>query len=299
MMLAVLAATRFLHFAAAALLFGLLAFPVYAPVPGEAGRSAARLATRAVRILAWSALATAVIALSAAVINMTGGLAVLADPQTLWAILRHTGFGQTWGLRVALGAAIALLALRARPDDRLLTVLSMLFLISIAYSGHSRMQDGALRWAHVFADALHLLAAGAWIGGLLAMVMLVGPLARFGREGAAAKLLHQFSGMGYFAVAILIATGLFKSWLLVVNLHGLVATPYGWTLMVKLGLFAGMGALALSNRLQVSPALSTRGVDPEPWFARLKRQAALELLLGIAVLSLVGLMGAMEPPASL
>ncbi len=298
-MLVLLAATRFVHFTAAALLFGLLAFPVYAPVPGEAGRSAARSATRAVRLLAWASFATAALALLAAMINMTGDAAVLDDPATLWAILTHTGFGQTWSLRLLLGAAIALLALRARPDDRLLTVLSMLFLISIAYSGHSRMQDGALRFLHVFADALHLLAAGAWIGGLLALVLLVGPLERFGREGAAAKVLHQFSGMGYFAVAVLIATGLFKSWLLVVNLHGLTATPYGWTLMVKLALFAGMGALALSNRLRITPALSTRGVDPAPWLARLKRQAALELLLGIAVLAAVGLMGAMEPPVSL
>jgi putative copper resistance protein D len=295
-MLGLLAATRFLHFAAAALLFGLLAFPVYAPVPGEAGRRAARTAARAVRLLAGLSLLTAVLALAAAVTNMTGDATILADPVGFLDILRTTGFGQTWGLRLILGLLIAALALRARPDDRLLTLLSALFLISIAYSGHSRMQSGALGWAHVFADALHLMAAGAWLGGLLALILLV---PRLGRDGAAAKVLHQFSGMGYFAVATLIATGLFKSWLLVVTLPALVTTPYGWALDVKLVLFAGMGALALANRFWITPALEARSADPALWLGRLKRQVLVELILGVLVLAVVGLMGALEPPVSL
>jgi putative copper resistance protein D len=295
-MLGLLAATRFLHFAAAALLFGLLAFPVYAPVPGEAGRRASRTAARAVRLLAVLSLLTAVLALAAAVTNMTGDAAILTDPAGLLDILRSTGFGRTWGLRLVLGALITGLAFRVRPDDRLLMVLSALFLISIAYSGHSRMQSGALGWAHVFADALHLMAAGAWLGGLLALILLI---PRLGREGAAAGVLHQFSGMGYFAVATLIATGLFKSWLLVVKVSALAATPYGWTLDVKLVLFAGMGALALANRFWITPALAARPADPAVWLGRLKRQVLLELALGLLVLAAVGLMGALEPPVSI
>jgi putative copper resistance protein D len=298
-MLVLLAATRFVHFVAAALLFGLLAFPVYAPVPGEAGRMAARTAARAVRALAVLALLTAVLALACAIANMTGEAASLLDPVGLWDILRTTGFGQTWGVRLGLGLLIVALAWRARPDDGLLTVLAALFLISIAYSGHSRMQQGALGWAHIFADALHLMAAGAWLGGLLALVLLVPRLERLGREGAAARVLHQFSGMGYFAVAALVLTGLFKSWLLVGRLSALTTTPYGWVLLVKLALFAGMGALALSNRLWITPALERRPADPALWLGRLKRQAAAELGLGVLVLAAVGLMGAMEPPVSM
>jgi putative copper resistance protein D len=295
-MLGLLAATRFLHFAAAALLFGLLAFPVYAPVPGEAGRRAARTAARAVRLLAWLALLTAMLALAAAVTNMTGDAAIFAHPADLFDILRTTGFGQTWGLRLILGLLIAALSLRARPDDRLLTLLSALFLISIAYSGHSRMQSGALGWAHIFADALHLMAAGAWLGGLLALVLVI---PRLGRAGAAAKVLHQFSGMGYFAVAALVATGLFKSWLLVVKVGALLTTPYGWALDVKLVLFAAMGALALANRFWITPALEAKSADPALWLGRLKRQVLVELTLGVLVLAAVGLMGALEPPVSL
>jgi putative copper resistance protein D len=161
------------------------------------------------------------------------------------------------------------------------------------------MQEGALGWAHMFADALHLMAAGAWVGGLLALLLLIPRLTRSGQAAAAANVLHQFSGMGYFAVAILIATGVFKSWLLVVNLQGLVSNPYGWTLIIKLILFAGMGSLALANRFWITPALAARPIDPGPWLGRLKRQVTMELLLGLGVLAAVGLLGAIEPPVSL
>ena len=298
-MTAILAAARFCHFAAAGLLFGLLAFPVYAPIPGDLGRRAARAATGPARLLAALSLLTTVLVLAAAAANMTGQISTLADPAALRDVVLGTGFGQTWALRLALGAMIVLLAWRARPDDRLLAGLAALSLVSIAYSGHSRMQDGALGWAHVFADSLHLLAAGAWIGGLLALLLLLRRLSRQGQPAAAARILHQFSGMGYFAVATLIATGLFKSWLLVASLRGLLTTPYGWTLMVKLMLFAGMGSLALANRFWITPALQARPADPGLWLGRLRRQVLLELVLGLLVLAAVGLMGALEPPVSL
>jgi putative copper resistance protein D len=298
-MLILLAATRFVHFAAAAFLFGLLAFPIYAPMPGEAGRRVARAMARPVRLLAILSLLTAALVLGAAAANMTGRLDVLIDPVTLGDIVSGTGFGRTWGLRLILGGLTVWRAWRARSDDRLLMIMAALFLISIAYSGHSRMQEGALGLAHLFADALHLMAAGAWIGGLLALLLLIPALTRKGQAAAAARVLHQFSGMGYFAVAVLVATGLFKSWLLVVNRQGLTSTPYGWTLMVKILLFSGMGGLALANRFWITPALEARPADPDLWLRRLQRQVATELALGLMVLAAVGLMGALEPPVSL
>jgi putative copper resistance protein D len=294
-MLQALAVARFCHFAAATLLFGLVAFPVYARIQGEAGR----LPTRVVRVLAIFAVLTAVAVLLAAAVNMTGYASTLVDPGTLSDIVQSTGFGQVWGFRILLGVVIAVLAFRADVARAPLPLLCALFLIAIAYTGHSRMEQGALGWADVFADALHLIAAGAWLGGLLALVLLVPRLIRLGRQAAAAGVLHQFSGMGYAAVAVLIATGLFKSWLLVGDIHALVSTAYGRLLMIKVALFAGMGVLALLNRLQICPALDAKPADPDPWLIRLKRQATLELALGLLVLAVVGLLGALAPPVSL
>lgn len=61
--------------------------------------------------------------------------------------------------------------------------------------------------------------------------------------------------MGYIAVATLIGSGLVNSWFLVGTVSGLLETPYGQFLMAKLVLFAGMLALAVSNRFWIFPSL--------------------------------------------
>jgi putative copper resistance protein D len=299
-MTALLAAARFVHFASIALLFGLLAFPVYARVTGEAGRTPAWV----VRMLAVLAAASALLVLLCAAANMTGYLTTMIEPATLGDIVLGTGLGRVWAVRSALGLLICILAFVREPKGSVLLVLTTLFLISIALAGHSRMDQGALGLAHPFADALHLIAASAWIGGLLALVLVTPRLMRLGRQGAAAGMLHQFSGMGYFAVATLITTGLFKTWLLVGSLHGMIDNRYGWVLDAKLVLFAGMGVLALLNRFWITPnlergALEQGPLDADVWLVRLMRQAAFELILGLGVLAAVGALGALEPPISL
>jgi putative copper export protein len=62
--------------------------------------------------------------------------------------------------------------------------------------------------------------------------------------------------MGYIAVTTLIGSGLVNGWFLVGNVSGLFATPYGQLLLVKVVLFTGMLALAVSNRFWIVPSLT-------------------------------------------
>jgi putative copper resistance protein D len=139
------------------------------------------------------------------------------------------------------------------------------------------------------------MAAGAWLGGLLALILLVPRLLRLEREHLAAAVLHRFSEMGYAAVGAIVFTGIVKGVLLVGAPITLITTGYGRVLTVKLVLFAGMGALALSNRLWISPALTAKPADARLWLDRLKLQVAAELGLGVLVLAAVGFLGAMAP----
>lgn len=285
-MLALLAATRFTHFAAITLLFGLTVFPLYAfKRAGEAPFFRLSIILSAI-----AALVSGLWVLMGASANIGGDLASAWDVGALTSVITDTDFGRVWAGRLVLCLVILLLSMRVRAGA--LAALSGLLLASVALTGHTRMPTGALGAASLFADALHLLAAGWWIGGLMGLVMTARNLGP-----AAAGVLARFSGIGYGAVAVLILTGLFKSWLLVGNPGALVSTPYGWTLLVKLALFAGMGAMALSNRLWISPALAGEPADRSPWLNRLHRQATLEFALGVLVLAAVGLLGAMEPPA--
>ena len=223
--------------------------------------------------------------------GMGGGLATAF--QTLGPAVSDTEFGRVWMGRIVLGLVLLGLMIRPRPPrDRPLLVVSGLYLASIALTGHSALPGGAPGVFHRLADAVHLIAAGWWIGGLLALVLAcqrLGP--------AAAAVLHRFSGVGYGAVAAIVLTGLFKSLILVATLQGADSTAYGFTLLFKLALFAGMGLLALSNRFWITPGLN-HGGDPVVWLKRLQWQVSAEFALGLGVMAVVGALGALSPPIS-
>ena len=186
--------------------------------------------------------------------------------------------------------------------DLITPILAAVLLISSAGVGHAQIEEGIEGKIHLVSDAGHLLAAGAWLGGLVPLgytLSLQGRENRFGQESDLNEILLRFSGMGYVAVATLTGSGLVNSWFLVGNISGLFATPYGQLLIVKLGLFAGMLALAVSNRFWIVPLLiKARTDDPNgstAWTARLRNHVLGEQFLGFMVLVIVSVLGTMQP----
>ena len=287
-MFAALALTRSSHFAALCLLFGLSAFPFYTD------RATDRLFPTWL-LLACSVLVliTGVLELLAMVGNMGETWRSAFDPGMLTAAITDTGFGRVWLWRLGLAFVTLLLGLRSFPGrEAALLIASGVLLASIALTGHAPMPGGLAGKVHQVADALHLLAAGWWMGGLLALLLVSSTV-----EAHLPQLLAQFSRAGYAAVALLIVSGLVNSLVLVSPLSALWTTSYGFVLLAKIGLFAAMGLVALSNRFQVSPALAA-GTGPTNWRRRLLVQVGVEFGLAVLVLLLVGGLGAMSPPLS-
>jgi putative copper resistance protein D len=215
------------------------------------------------------------------------------------------GLGRSALVRAA-AAGLALVLLLLRPADRttlsLSAVLGAVVCASFAWMGHGAATEGAGASVHLAADMLHALAAGIWIGALVAFGFLL-----FGRNGHTAesnavlhKALHGFSGIGSGLVAVLVATGLINSWFLVgpTRIAGLWTTPYGLLLSLKLALFIGMLALAAANRFRLTPALGTAlDVPGEQKVAlgALRRSLVVETGLAFAVLGLVAWFGMLAP----
>jgi putative copper resistance protein D len=220
---------------------------------------------------------------------MAGDMGAGFDWDTLEPVLFDTAFGSAWLARDALALVLTSLLMLA-PDRRVLPMLlAAALLASLAAVGHTQTEGGA-HIVHVGADALHLLAAGAWLGGLVALAYTL-----FEGGGDEEQILMRFSGMGYVAVAVLVASGFINGLFLVGTLDELVGTPYGQLLLVKLGLFGGMLALALSNRFWLVPAL--KAGEPRT-LARLRRHVIGEEALGLLVILVVSVLGTMEPPAT-
>jgi putative copper resistance protein D len=266
-----------------------VAFPFYAWERDHAAPPSFRKALR------WSGVLTLVSAWAVLVMmtaGMGGGLASAADLSLLMAAVSDTQFGRVWMVRILLAVAVLALIVKPRPArDWPMLALSGLLLVSVALTGHSALPGGVPGLLHQGADAVHLLAAGWWVGGLLALALTARALG-----GEAHHVLERFSGVGYGAVAAIVLTGLFKSLLLVQTLSGVDATAYGLTLLLKVALAAAMGLLALSNN-RISRRLKA-GADQALWLGRLQHSVTLEFALGMAVLAVVGALGALSPPIS-
>lgn len=316
------AAVRSVHFAAVLLLFGGLGFLTCVAWP--AFRAANNTASEEQRVLyrwllqlaGWSlavALTSGVLWFVLQAASMSGlPLDQALNRETLSAVLNDTLFGQVCKIR--LGLLVALVALlwwvRHAPEERARLMLSLIgaplagaMLATLAWAGHAAAGKEANGYVQVIADAMHLLAAGAWLGGLPPLVFLLAR-ARWSAVGLpiAADATRRFSTLGIASVAGLVLTGSVNSWYLVGGVPALLGTMYGRLLMLKLALFALMLALAAVNRLRLTPQLvAVRAAGPAVGAAGalrgLWRNATLETMLGLAIVTIVGVLGVTIPAA--
>jgi len=279
----VLLAVRFVHFWAVFGLFGTALFGLYA---GSAARAliGPKLGG-AVALMSVAAFASAVIWLLIEAAHFGGDWAAAADADTLTAVVFETGFGKLWLRRLLLAAALLpIVTLERGPArDGLLIAVSAMLTASLGLTGHAAMDTGARGVLHEVNHAVHLLGAGAWLGGLLPLARL---LAARPAEGLRAEVLHRFSTSGIVVVGLLVLTGVVNATLIAGSPIPSLSTAWGRTLAVKLVLVAAMVAAALINRLVLMPGAR---------YAAIARLVLLEQLLGLAVLAAVSLLGTLPP----
>ncbi len=292
---------RLIQYLAGSTLFGTALFLAY----GFRGATAPPLGwTRP--LLAASAAAMTLAALLSLLVQtatMAGDPAAIGDPEMLGMVAGETAFGVAVILRAAAAASAGAACLLLRAGRGLWTTagaLGAVALATFAWTGHGAAEPGGAGLVHAAADVLHLLAAGLWIGALVAFAMLLGrsPASEAERR-ATHRALANFSGTGSLIVATLVLTGLVNSWFLV-GPDRILDTPfstYGALLLVKLGLFAGMLGFAAHNRYRLTPALAAGLADgrPDAPVGDLRRSVRFEFAAGFAVLALVAVLGTLPP----
>jgi putative copper resistance protein D len=298
---------RAVHFAATAVVAGSLIFraAVAGPVlrSGEAGPE---LLQRQTLRVAWSGLAVSVasgviwLLLQAA--SMSGlPLGEAMAPAVLSTVLNETQFGLVFEARLALAAVLAgCLAYDRLARSRWLGLVSAIgWIAGIAWTGHGGSTNGPLGIVHLAADLLHLVATAAWLGGLFSLVLLLG--AARGTDDAsislAAEVTKRFSTLGIASVGTLFLTGIVNAWFLVGSLDALLVTGYGRLLTLKIGLFAVMVAFAAINRFWLTPRLQLPAESPARLYSlgRLTRNSAIEVVLGLMIYGIVGVLGTLHP----
>lgn len=302
---AFLVTARTLHFAACVSLVGGGVFECVIAAPALDGSAAAADLVRRLRELAWISLALAVISgaawLAGVAADMSGqSMGGVFGSGAIGTVLMRTRIGEDWLVRLALAIAFgATLAWRRR--ERVGDVawigfaLSVALLASLAWAGHGASDEGTDGKIHLAADLLHLIAAGAWLGSLVPLALLLTAARRGGATTtqAAALATRRFSLMAVISVAVLLASGIINTWYLAGNVPALIGTLYGRLLLIKVGLFLIMLTVAAVNRLRLTPRFA--GAEPNGALAQLRRNALIESGLGLGILAIVGVLGILPP----
>lgn len=220
-------------------------------------------------------------------------------------ILTGTHVGIAWTVRIsAFVVCVALAVAKCSMTPRFigLTTASGVALATLAWSGHGAMDDGARGYIHLTSDIAHLWAAGAWIGALLAFVMLA--VAKPDSTRSSIDILSRtssgFARIGTVIVATLIASGAINYVLIAgPSLAPIFTTLYGRLLLGKLALFGGMLVLATANRFRLSPRLeaSLATGDSAKAVEILRNSLFTEAALAVLVLAFVAWLGVLSPSA--
>lgn len=278
---AALILARWTYYCAVTVLFGSSLFEVYGVE--ECGERA-RLVARPV------AAALAVAALVGAGLWLLCFASAVGDTQdaatTLRGILFESSFGPIWLVRLSALAIAVPAAWASRPGA--VAVATAVALACEGWSGHA----AAFRTVGSLAQVAHVVCAGAWIGGLVPLGVLV---IRARRDAAivpvAEAALRRFSRLGVLFVVTVTLTGVANRWQ--IDRSPDLGAVYDQVLAAKVALFGIMVATAALNRWSLLPRLHDAGVGA---VARpFSRNIAVEQLLGVAILLVVSVLGLTNP----
>ncbi len=236
------------------------------------------------------------------------------------ALYLATSTGGLFAWRFILGAAalvLALLAMSPNNPSRLAAPLAGILVAAAAIPAAMLSHSFAHGVGAIAVDALHLLAAATWVGGLAVLLLWLSRAAPDPVE--ALRVGRRFGSLALGCVIILAATG-FTTALILVGAHNLLnptvllAGPWGRFLALKLVLLAVMVAAAAVNRFVFLDAPRTSGLagflqrfvgragwgslaerGNVPTFRRIVR---VEVTLGLVVLLVAGLLTAVAPPTA-
>ncbi len=271
---------------------------------GSAGSLVAEAAIGSGRSL-WAALDPSVV--SEAIGTRTGR--VLVGQLFAWALLAcalaSAAPRRVIALRpAALGADGQRLAAPGRLAVLALALPAALLVLSPAVEGHQITQEPV--WANLSLDVLHVTAVTAWLGGIVALLLVLPAATRrlepAERTRLLAAVLVRFSPLALACVLAVAASGSLAAILELSRLGDLLGSGYGRAILVKATLLLVLVALGAVNRQRVLPRLRAlaSGLAEAPGRAGLllRRTLRAELAVLVVVLGATGVLVGSSPPGA-
>lgn len=235
--------------------------------------------------------------LAAAWVAAAGGLVLTVADQhvstrTNLADLLSSSTGQKLAVQ-ALAVALAGLGVAwacLRPSRLSLTAVGVgaaAAMLGRALAGHANASSP--RWFTVGTQWIHLVAVGAWVGGLVWLLVAM----RRGDAGRRPGLARRFSSVATATLAVVAVSGGVRALDEVGAWRRLVGTTFGLTLLAKLCLFAGLVALGARSRVRHVRSASPGRTDG------LRRSVQGAVAIAIGALGVTAVLAGLPPSSSL
>jgi putative copper resistance protein D len=294
--------SRWLHFLSLAIVLGASLFWLYAVPTKPCARSCfERPSDRIIGACAWLALLSGLCWLASSIALMSGSYSELYDRETLAGFFFETSFGPVWTARLFLLAALALLAsllprgTHATARHSLIALIAAATFASQAWLGHAAMARDNVLGIELICYIAHVLAVGAWIGGLVPLFLLSvdrADEAETLRRNAYPTILMRFSHFGMALVLVILVTGIANTVFRLRSLQDLMTVDYGHAILARIALFLLMLGLAALNRWRLLPALKRHAAEA---IRALRHNIAIEQSLGALVLLFAAILGILPP----
>jgi len=242
---------------------------------------------RPMLVLAIAAAVMAVLWLAFVAQEITGS--AFADLHQIAAVATQSFYGKVFVWRLLLVIVLCGTCF-AEGLHLFKTLLAGAALALLGLTSHAAAAgDARYELARAGMDALHLLTAGFWVGGLAVLMPEVLARPRDGKRLAA--LLRLFSSYGALSVVLLLAAGTFNA-VVILDVPMRWSGTYITLLAAKIVLAAVMVALALTNRFGVLPGVErgeAEALDTIPL------TVIAELVFAVLILLIVGFLGLIAP----
>ena len=264
-------------------------------VPRCLGRMAADQKSaidRMLRRLVWCSLAVELVALAAWLVAEAGVLAEAGDPvAAVWPVATDTTFGHIVLLQLATVPLVALALGLGRSERRWRVAAVLSAAAVLLQAGHSHALAIAPGLSVLLvSQGLHLLSAGAWLGGLAPLLLTV----RAAPPQIGALACRWFSPLGKLYLYVLVATIAYQGWELLGGIPGLVGSAYGWMASLKGVLFCVLFGFAWMNRYRFAPAMRHEASGAAAKTV-LIRSITIQTGFGIAVVFAAGFLASYPP----
>ena len=301
-------AIRALSTGAGLLIVGVLVMSLLAGRPDKpTARAWQRRLALGTRWLVVLLLVSGIASLGLQVAVATGRLDSVLSGTAWLRLLGDTQYGTVWLVRhglLLLMAALVLFQEREastadwiawRAEAGLLAALGMGL---AAWAGHAVGVDPG-RVLPILVNAIHLVAVGAWLGALPALALLLRAASR--EDGADSRPFAviatlRFSAWALAVMSLIVVTGVWNTWNEVGGVPGLVGTPYGRLVLLKVLLLLPVLWLAARNRRSLLPRLGGDAATiGRPAMRSLARAVTFESLLGGSLVVVAAVL-AVTPP---